>query len=650
MAPVDPATAVMEVALVPEDRRYCSGCGAPVGRGRDGETGRVSGFCGKCRLPFSFLPELNPNDLVAGQYRVAGCLAYGGLGWIYLADDQHVANRWVALKGLLNARDPAAMEAAMAERRFLAGVEHPNVVRIYNFVQHAGAGYLVMEYLGGMTLKDVLKERRRAAQGPLPIDSAIAYVLAMLPAFSHLHGLGLIYNDCKPDNAMLHADSVKLIDLGAVTRLGEAFTSVYGTDGYQAPEMAVRGPSVASDLYSIGRCLAMLVLDLPEYQGAYRHRLPDADQEPLFQRYESFHRFLLRASATEPEDRFSSADEMAEQLYGVLRDVVAINGGSPRTVPSNLFGADLPHLQLDAATAGPSLWRQLPTIKLDPADAASSLVLDAMMLEPAHRVKVLEEAIDQGGVPATAEVRLSLARALIETGAHAAAEDCLGRIEAPRDWRISWYRGLSLLAQGRPAHAWPAFDQVYGQVPGELAPKLAVALAAERAGSLDTAARLYRVVASADPGFVSACFGLARVCLASGDRAGAVQAYERIPPTSSLHTDAQVQMARALMRTDGPTDESVADLVRAAAAIERLALDGERRTWLTIELLEAALGLATSESPPAASVTLLGQPLEERPLRLALERAYRELARRAAGVEKIQLVDRANEVRPWTAA
>src|SRR5207302_1612225 len=116
---------------------------------------------------------------------------------------------------------------------------------------------------------------------------------------------------------------------------------------------------------------------------------------------------------------------------------------------------------------------------------------------------------------------------------------------------------------------------------------------------------------------VSACFGLARVCLASGDRAGAVQAYERIPPTSSLHTEAQVQMARALMRADGPTAESVDNLARAAAAIERLSLDGERRTRLTIELLEAALGLATSESPPAAEVTLLGQPLRERPVRLA---------------------------------
>ncbi|HEY4027988.1 MAG TPA: serine/threonine protein kinase, partial [Candidatus Dormibacteraeota bacterium] len=247
MPAVDPASAVMAVPVVPEEKRFCSDCGSEIGRTRNGKAGRVTGFCSKCRLPFSFVPALQQGDLVSEQYRVAGCLAYGGLGWIYLAEDERVSNRWVVLKGLLNSRDPAAMEAALSERRFLARVEHPNVVRIYNFVQHAGAGYIVMEYVGGQTLKDVLKERRRFDRGPLPLELAIAYVLAILPAFGHLHSLGLIYNDFKPDNVMLHGDDVKLIDLGAVTRLGDPSGIVYGTEGYQAPEVGSEGPSVASD-------------------------------------------------------------------------------------------------------------------------------------------------------------------------------------------------------------------------------------------------------------------------------------------------------------------------------------------------------------------------------------------------------------------
>jgi serine/threonine-protein kinase PknG len=83
------------------------------------------GYCDTCGLA------------APGQYEVLGCLAHGGLGWIYLAKDRNVSDRWVVLKGLLDTGDVDAMAAAVAERQFLAEVEHPNIVRIYNFVQHA---------------------------------------------------------------------------------------------------------------------------------------------------------------------------------------------------------------------------------------------------------------------------------------------------------------------------------------------------------------------------------------------------------------------------------------------------------------------------------------------------------------------------------
>ena len=103
---------------------------------------------------------------MAGQYKVAGCLAHGGLGWVYLAQDRNVSDRWVVLKGLLDTGDESAMAAAIAERRFLAQVEHPNIVRIYNFVQHEGAGYIVMEYVGGQSLKDLRRRSRRGSRDP----------------------------------------------------------------------------------------------------------------------------------------------------------------------------------------------------------------------------------------------------------------------------------------------------------------------------------------------------------------------------------------------------------------------------------------------------------------------------------------------------
>src|SRR6185437_7473790 len=164
----DPSTAVLTNPQVPENKRICGVCERPVGRGRDGRQGLADGFCPNCGSKFSFSPKLRKGELVAGQYEVLGCLAHGGLGWLYLAMDRNLSNRWVVLKGLLNTTDPAAVEAAVAERRFLAEVEHPAIVGVYNFVQHADrqtgeqAGYIVMEYVGGQSLRQLLLDRRKA--------------------------------------------------------------------------------------------------------------------------------------------------------------------------------------------------------------------------------------------------------------------------------------------------------------------------------------------------------------------------------------------------------------------------------------------------------------------------------------------------------
>jgi len=92
----------MTEAVVPESSRYCAVCDAAVGRGRDDRPGRTEGFCPQCGTRFSFTPTLRTGDLVAGQYEILGALAHGGLGWVYLARDRKVRDRWVVLKGLLN--------------------------------------------------------------------------------------------------------------------------------------------------------------------------------------------------------------------------------------------------------------------------------------------------------------------------------------------------------------------------------------------------------------------------------------------------------------------------------------------------------------------------------------------------------------------
>ncbi|WST47302.1 tetratricopeptide repeat protein [Streptomyces avidinii] len=347
----NPSTAVLENPEVPERKRFCSrsDCGAPVGRSRGDRPGRTEGFCTKCGHPYSFVPKLRSGDVVRGQYEVLGCLAHGGLGWVYLAVDRAVADRWVVLKGLLDTGDQDAMEAAISERRFLAEIEHSNIVRIYNFVEHLDQrtgsldGYIVMEYVGGKSLKEIANERRRpdGRRDPLPVEQACAYGIEALEALGHLHSRNLLYCDFKVDNAIQQQDQLKLIDMGAVRRMDDEESAIYGTVGYQAPEVAELGPSVASDLYTVARTLAVLTFDFQGYTNVFVDSLPDPEHIEVFRRYESFYRLLVRATDPDPGRRFASAQEMADQLTGVLREVVALQTGRPRPQLSTLFGPEL---------------------------------------------------------------------------------------------------------------------------------------------------------------------------------------------------------------------------------------------------------------------------------------------------------------------
>ncbi|MES4890235.1 tetratricopeptide repeat protein [Streptomyces sp. NPDC096012] len=695
----DPRAMVLDHPEVPERKRFCSrsDCGAPVGRARGERPGRTEGFCTKCGHPYSFVPKLRAGDIVHGQYEVAGCLAHGGLGWIYLAVDRAVSDRWVVLKGLLDTGDQDAMAAAISERRFLAEIEHANIVRIYNFVEHLDQrtgsldGYIVMEYVGGKSLKEIANGRRTAdgRRDPLPVEQACAYGIEALEALGHLHSRNLLYCDFKVDNAIQTEDQLKLIDMGAVRRMDDEESAIYGTVGYQAPEVAEVGPSVASDLYTVGRTLAVLTFDFQGYTNVFADSLPDPDTIDVFRRYESFYRLLVRATDPDPARRFASAQEMAEQLTGVLREVVALQSGQARPALSTLFGPEVrvvdrelfPRLDgevsrlgarpVRSSAAGPALpppslvrpvetpaaAQALPVPLVDPGDPNAGFLAGLMASAPAELISALEAAPTR-----SVESRLRQVRARLESGDHRAALASLAELdeERPDDWRVVWYRGVAALVTGDFEGAALAFDAIYDAFPGEAAPKLALALCAEVLGQLDNAAEYYRLVWATDPSYVSAAFGLARVQLAAGDRRGAVATLESVPESSIHYTAARVAAVRARLRQRTASAGDVPfldDLTAAAGQVEALdayGLDPVRRERLSAEVLGCALdwilsgGQDTARPAPGGQV-LLGTGLDERGLRFGLERAYRTLARLApGGEERIELVERANRYRPRT--
>ena len=640
----DPATAVVESPTVAESKRFCASCGDPVGRARNGSPGRSEGFCPQCGRSFSFSPKLKQGDLVAGQYDVAGCLAHGGLGWVYLARDRNVSDRWVVLKGLLNSGDGDAMAAAVAERRFLAEVEHPNIVKIFNFVEHEGSGYIVMEYVGGRSLKQILTERREANGGkpdPLPVTQAIAYVLEILPALGYLHRSGLLFCDFKVDNVIQTQHSLKLIDLGGVYRMEDTTSPVYGTVGYQAPEIAETGPTIASDLFTVARTLAVLCIPFKGFQSTLKFTLPPADMVPLFERFDSLHRFLLKGTTPNADDRFQSADEMADQLLGVLGEVVAAETGAPVPRRSTVFTGDF-----RAAPDGPD-WRLLPLLQVSPDDPAAGYLATLAASEPRERAELLSAAPER-----TVEVDLQLVRTLVDLQGFDAAEELLAEIEErdPWEWRAAWYRGLIDLEVGRAVAAGVRFTSVYHALPGELAPKLALGVAAESAATPDAASRWYDIVSSTDPAYTTATFGLARCERARGDRAAAIGAYDRVSESSSSYLDAQVAMIRCLLDEDQERGPEIADLRAASDRLAALPLDVGQRASLTTELLCAALELVDEhEDLENPDVRLAGQALTDWDLRTGLEQGYRQLARLASSRdERIRLVNWANQVRPHT--
>ncbi len=614
---IEPASAILTNPVVAEAKRECSGCGRPVGRGAAGRPGPSEGVCPHCGTMFSFSPQLETGELVAGQYDVQGCIAHGGVGWIYLATDRNVSDRWVVLKGLLQPGGEQAQAIAVAERQFLAMVNHPGVVKIYNFVEHPGfdgrpIGYIVMEYVGGTTLEAILaKQQAEAPEGEpksmMPVEQALGYVLEVMPAMCYLHSLGLVYNDLKPDNIMLTEDNVELIDMGAVSGIGD-FGYIYGTKGFQAPEIVRTGPTIATDIYTLGRTLAKLTVDMPN--DRYAETLPDPADVPLFQRYESFYRLLVRATNSRPAQRFSSADEMATQCKGVLREILAEQTGVPHpgasvlfNMPRSVFGADLALQRTDVFVDGRPHY-----VRLNAPDVAHALPTPAPADDPES------------------------------------------------DWRMDWDDALAALDAGKPKAARACFERVVAALPGEVAPKLASAATTELMLEEDqpsdveqlrtSAERYYQTLWRTDHSIVSAAFGLARQLVARGDRVGAITVLDQVPSTSRHYGEAHLTSALILVAERPMHQITEADLREAARRVGQLADTEPRVVQIRALVLGTALDWLRSGAIPAAD-PICDHTFDERGLRAGIEEALRELARHSPRRRhRYTLVDLANSIRP----
>lgn len=659
-------------------------------------------------------PHLSPGDMVAGQYEILGVIAHGGMGWIYLANDHFVSGRLVVLKGMQSEKSADEMGAAVAEREFLADITHPGIVKIFNFIDdpRVPGGFIVMEYVGGPSLRS---HRNSHENHVLPIDLAIAYIIELLPALDYLHSRGVVYNDLKPDNIIVTEDQVKLIDLGAVSGIG-AFGFIYGTKGFQAPEVSAEGPSVSSDIYTIGRTLASLTVHMPkDDNGVYLPGLPSPSTQPLFRKHLSFYRLLKRATNPDPTRRFRDISELSTQLYGVLREVIAIRTGQQFPAQHSLFSPQrttfgtkhlvfrtdqlIDGIDRTVRITSPEVVSALPAPLIDRTDVGAGMLSGSSYTEPQEALETLRQAMKTPEYEQSAEIPLGVVRAMLDLGFTGQARTWLSSLEGKlgHDWRFQWYSGVTALLLDDYVSAQNHFAEVLNILPGESAPKLALAAVDElilqqlghhhsallpekvaRAASLLSASLdsvdpevfgqinptwvhvsqdpahlrfnamgLYGLVWATNPTTVSSAFGLARQLMAEDQIEMAVAALDRVPQASRHHRMAQ--LTTILQLISGTLTES--RIRRAARRLEEIPTNEPRFLQIKIAVMSAGLNfLRDADVESAASPNdLFEYPFTQRGLRYGLAYTLRQQARQAPfSRHRYALVDLANQVRPVT--
>ncbi|MFF4539704.1 Stk1 family PASTA domain-containing Ser/Thr kinase [Streptomyces aureus] len=304
---------------------------------------------------------------LGGRYELGHVLGRGGMAEVYLAHDTRLG-RTVAVKTLRAdlARDPSFQARFRREAQSAASLNHPAIVAVYDtgedYIDNTSIPYIVMEYVDGSTLRELLHSGRRL----LP-ERSMEMTIGILQALEYSHRAGIVHRDIKPANVMLTRNGqVKVMDFGIARAMGDSgmtmtqTAAVIGTAQYLSPEQA-KGEQVdaRSDLYSTGCLLYELLTVRPPFVGdspvavAYQHVREDPQPPSVFdpEITPEMDAIVLRALVKDPDYRYQSADEMRADIEACLDGQPVAASAAMGSVGYGGYGDDQPTTALRSADA-----------------------------------------------------------------------------------------------------------------------------------------------------------------------------------------------------------------------------------------------------------------------------------------------------------
>jgi HAMP domain-containing protein len=287
--------------------------------GRDGRTGGLEGSM------------MKPGTLFGGRFEVLALLGSGGMGEVYKARDRELDDV-VALKTLRREiwSDSDALERLKSELRLARRITHRNVLRTHDFGELEGVPFISMEYVRGLTLRELLDQA-----GRLPHAAGLRVTRQLCAGLAAAHGIGVVHRDIKPENVILDATGdAKLMDFGIAhpARRGPVprveVDALLGTPRYMAPEQIQgREPDARADVYACGVVLyevfvGALPYEAPDLESLHYQQLNENPPAPRTRQPdvpEPIERIILRCLAREPEERYANAAGLLEDLQGTAR-------------------------------------------------------------------------------------------------------------------------------------------------------------------------------------------------------------------------------------------------------------------------------------------------------------------------------------------